>query len=374
MPSPRRAQRATLLPGLRTGVTVVAVIASGFALWAMREILTPLVLAIFLLLMIDGLTRWIEARLPRLPRWAALTAAVVFIVAVFGSAIALIVVNGAQFAGQSGSYHDRLDALLKQGAQMVGLQTPPTLDDLFDEINPATYVGKVASALRKGGEAAVFVLIYLGFLLASRQGFAAKRQVVFADGGSLREAERVFERIRHGVESYIWVQTVVGLIIASVSAAMMAAVGLHHVLFWSFIIFLANYIPAIGAAIGVLLPPLFGLVELDGLWRPVILVVGLEATHFVVSHVVQPRMQGKSLNLDPIVILLSLTFWGLLWGITGAFLSTPLTVVVMAVLAEFPATRPLAVVLSSDGHPYAEEEGRRSKAAAPSPAAAASAS
>ena len=343
------------LQGLRSGIAVIAVILAGFALWAMREILTPLVLAIFLLLMIDGMTRWIEARLPRLPRWAALTAAVVSIVAVFALAIALVAVNGGQFAGQSRSYHDRLDALLKQGAQAIGVQTPPTLDDLFDEINPATYVGKIAGGLRKGGEVAVFTLIYLGFLLASRRGFTAKRSALFAGEGSAREAARVFERIRRGVESYIWVQTVVGLIIAAVSAAMMAAVGLSHILFWSFIIFLANYIPAIGAAIGVLLPPLFGLVELDGVWRVVVLVAGLEATHFIVSHVVQPRMQGKSLNLDPIVILLALTFWGLLWGVTGAFLSTPLTVVMMAILAEFRGTRPIAVLLSSDGKPYAEE-------------------
>ena len=137
---------------------------------------------------------------------------------------------------------------------------------------------------------------------------------------------------------------------------MMWVVGLHHVLFWCFIIFLANYIPAIGAAIGVLLPPLFGLVELDGVWRPLILLAGLEGAHFIVSHVLQPRMQGKNLNLDPLVVLLSLTFWGLLWGLTGAFLSTPLTVTAMAILAEFRRTRPLAILLSSDGRPYADDE------------------
>ncbi len=346
---------ANLVPGLRTVLAVVAVILSGFALWAMRGILTPFALAVFLLLMIDGLARWTEARLPRVPRWAALSAAVVFIVAVFGVAITLTAVNGAQFAAQSGGYHDRLDVLLKQGAQLLGMQTPPTLDDLFDDVNPATYVGRVATSLRRVGEAAVFVLIYLGFLLASRQGFKAKSAALFPDELQRWEAERVFGRIRKGVESYIWVQTVVGLIIAAASAVMMALVGLHHVLFWSFIIFLANYIPAIGAAIGVLLPPLFGLVELDGLWRPLILVAGLEAAHFVVSHVVQPRMQGKNLNLDPLVVLLSLAFWGLLWGLTGAFLSTPLTVMAMAILAEFRPTRPLAVLLSSDGRPYADD-------------------
>jgi predicted PurR-regulated permease PerM len=52
------------------------------------------------------------------------------------------------------------------------------------------------------------------------------------------------------------------------------------------------------------------------------------------------------------VVLFALAFWGLLWGLTGAFLSTPLTVAVMAFLAEFPATRWLAVLLSSDGNPY----------------------
>ena len=187
-------RRGGVASGVSTGVALMAVILTGFALWAMREILTPFVLAVFLLLMIDGLTRWTEARLPRAPRWAAFTVAVVFIVAVFGLAISLTAANGAQFAAQSHVYHDRLDALLKQGAQMAGVETPPTLDDLFDEINPATYVGRAATSLRRTGEAAVFVLIYLGFLLASRQGFTAKTAALFPDVVARGEATRLFRR------------------------------------------------------------------------------------------------------------------------------------------------------------------------------------
>ena len=136
----------------------------------------------------------------------------------------------------------------------------------------------------------------------------------------------------------------------------MFAMGLKHVMFWTFIIFLANYIPAIGAAVGVLFPPVFGLVQFPELWKPIVLLVGLEAIHFAVSHVIQPRMQGKNLNLDPLVVLLALAFWGAVWGITGAFLSTPLTVMAMAILAEFKSGRPLAVLLSSDGKPYADAQ------------------
>ena len=137
----------------------------------------------------------------------------------------------------------------------------------------------------------------------------------------------------------------------------MAIAGLQHVLFWAFIIFLANYIPVIGAAIGVLFPSVFALLQFDDLWRPVLLAGGMEVVHTVVNHVLAPRMQGKSLNLDPLVVLFALGFWGALWGTTGAFLSTPLTVAAMAVLAEFSATRPIAVLLSGDGRPYADMDG-----------------
>ena len=129
--------------------------------------------------------------------------------------------------------------------------------------------------------------------------------------------------------------------------------GLSHALFWAFIIFLASYIPVIGAAIGVLIPPLFGLVEFASPWHALIMLILLELIHFAVSHVLQPRMQGRSLNVDPVVVLFALALFGLIWGVTGAFLSTPLTVLAMAILAEFPATRWLAVLLSSDGKPYA---------------------
>jgi len=62
-------------------------------------------------------------------------------------------------------------------------------------------------------------------------------------------------------------------------------------------------------------------------------------------------MQGRSLNIDPIVVLLALAFWGAIWGLAGAFLSTPLTTMTMVILAQFRGTRWIAVLLSEDGAP-----------------------
>jgi predicted PurR-regulated permease PerM len=73
-------------------------------------------------------------------------------------------------------------------------------------------------------------------------------------------------------------------------------------------------------------------------------------------------MQGKNANIDAVVVLLALAFWGALWGVTGMFLSTPLAVMAMAILAEFPGSRWIAVLLSGDGEPYPERGGGRAEA------------
>ena len=71
----------------------------------------------------------------------------------------------------------------------------------------------------------------------------------------------------------------------------------------------------------------------------------------IIGNVIYPRMQGRSLNIDPVVVLVSLAFWSAIWGVTGAFLSTPLTVMAMVVLAQFDGSRWIAVILSADGDP-----------------------
>lgn len=363
-PSEGRAAFALALKSLRTCGVIITVILCGFTLWALRRIFEPFVLALFLLIMIDGLARGLRHRVRGFPDRLALPAAIGLIVAAFVLTLWLTADNASDLASKSGQYTQRINVLLDQGAQRLGVSVTPTVSSLVHRFNPGRFAGAMAKGLSAFAEAAVFVLIYLGFLIASRQGFAAKSERLFATSSEHAEAQRIFERIRKGVESYMWVQTIVGVIITALSAVLMVATGLSHAPFWCLIIFLANYIPAVGAAIGVLFPAAFGFVEFDGFVRGVILLVGLEAVHFAVSHVVQPRLQGRSLNLDPIVVLMALAFWSAVWGVVGAFLSTPLTVMAMAILAEFPGSRPLAVLLSSDGKPYSDLEPRASAQAA----------
>ena len=338
-------------PVSRNALVILATIAAGAVLYMLSDILTPLALAMFLAVMIDGFARVLQARLPGVGARAAVPLAVVLSVVIFGGAAFFIADNATSFASQLITYTPKLNGLIARIAGLVGMDVPPTLTQLIQQVDPASHLGQVARGLQSFASTAAFVLVYLGFILASRRGWERKAVSLFATRDERQEAVGAFLRIRNGVEHYLWVQTVTGLMIAVASWIAMAAVGLDNALFWAILIFMASYIPVVGGIVAVALPPIFALVQFDGLWQAIVLFAVLQVIGMFVGNVIQPRMQGRSLNMDPIVLLLALAFWSVIWGLPGAFLSTPLTTVMMVILAQFAGTRWIAVLLSADGDP-----------------------
>ena len=344
----------------------LAVIAVGAALFWLQAILTPLAVAIFLAVMVDGLARELTERL-RAPRWAAMPAAIALLVLGVGLVLIIVADNSVGFATQLVSEAPRLNTVIASIAAQFGVKVPPTVQGVIDQVNPGRYLGALVGALQSFGAAALYSLIYLGFLIASRQGFRRKARALFPDEGERRAAGQVFDRIRNGVESYLWIQTVTGAAMAVLSGLAMALLGLHNAVFWAFLIFIASYVPILGGLVGSCLPPLFALLQFEAYWRAILLLAMLQVIFFVVGSVVQPRMQRDNLNIDPVVVLLSLAFWGVVWGVAGMFLSTPLTVMATIILAQFPGSRWIAILLSGDGDP-APKAAPAGPAPAPRPA------
>lgn len=341
----------------RNALILIAVIAAGAALKWLAGILTPLALALFLMVMIDGCARVLRAQVKGLPRQAAQPIAILIFVVGFALMAVVVADNATSFVGQLMTQKPRLEGLIQRLAGLVGVPVPPTIDEMFRQLNPAQMLGAVAGSFQNFASQSIFVFIYLGFLLASRRGFEAKAARLFDEEQEMEHAAAIFVRIRDGIERYLWIQTVTGLIIAAGSWAVMMALGLHNAFFWAFLIFVASYIPIIGGFVGIALPPVFALVQFDTVWQAVVLLAGLQALQFVVGNVIQPKMQGDSLNLDPVVVLLALALWGALWGVPGMFLSTPLTVMAMVVLAQFRSSRWIAILLSGNGRPEQLSDG-----------------
>jgi len=336
----------------RNAQVLIAVILTGAAMTWMAPILTPLALAVFLMLMIDAMARDLHGRLPRLGPDASLVAAIATCILVFAVVVYFIAGHAAGFVGKLVAYQPRLNLLLSTMSHSLRIRMPRTVAQLIGGIDLGRVLPFVASGVQSLVQNGVFVLIYLGFLLASRRGFERKAVRLFQGRAGRHEALQVFLRVRDSLERYLWIQTVCGGFIAIGSWCLMMVIGLENAFFWAFLIFVIGYIPIVGSAIGIIAPALFALLQFPTYWQGGVLAVSLFALSFIIGNIFMPRMQGRNLNIDPVMVLLSLAFWGAVWGVTGMFLSTPLTILVMVVLAQFDGSRWIAVLLSADGDPH----------------------
>ena len=143
---------------------------------------------------------------------------------------------------------------------------------------------------------------------------------------------------------------------------MLLLVGVDFAGFWAFTIFLLNYIPTVGSIIATLFPAVLALIQFDTFAEFFIVLIAVGAIQLVVGNVLEPKMMGSTLNVSPLIVMLSLTLWGSIWGVAGMFLSVPITVIMLIIFAHFEKTRYLAVLLSGDGDlKFTEDLERTSK-------------
>jgi predicted PurR-regulated permease PerM len=352
--SPTTGPRPVYSVALRNAGVFLAVAVGGIVVQYLRGILTPLVIALFLLMLIDGFDRAMEERLPSLPAWLRSTLGAALTVGGFAIAVWICAHDAPSFIAQLSVLAPKIDALLAQVSAQ--LQTPaPQLGDLFRLARSAASLTHVFGAARGFVSEAALVAIYLGFLLVSRQAFGRKIRRMFGSPTTREHAGRVFARVRSASEQYVGLQTFKATMVAATAFVIMRLMGLPDAVFLALIIFLSAYVPIVGGIVAAVAPSLVALGVFDGPFRPLLMFALLGGTIFVIENIALPKLQGDRLNIDPVFVLLSLGFWGALLGPAGALLSTPLTVVVMAVASEFEGARWLAVLLSRDGEVIARD-------------------
>lgn len=202
---------------------------------------------------------------------------------------------------------------------------------------------------------ALIEMVFLVFMFPAAASAPAKLDRIFTKAADRAQVHRVITAIGHSMTAYFWVQTLVSLLISALALVTMVAIGLPNALYWAVLIFFLNFIPIIGAGIAVALPTLFAALQLDNPALVAATAFGLSFWPLIIGNFIQPNMTGKSVNLSPLVVLIALGFWATLWGLVGAFLAIPLTVMIMIVLAQFSQTRPLAILMSGNAEPLGVE-------------------
>lgn len=194
---------------------------------------------------------------------------------------------------------------------------------------------------------AIVVGIYVLFILLEVGRLPNRMRAAYPEHSGDHIKAVVF-KINEAIASYLRVKVKASLLLAVPLGLILWVFGVNLPILWGLLNFFCNFIPYVGSVIGFTSPALFTFLDRGFDWQSIVAVSLVLALHLLLAYVVEPRMTGKAVGLSPLVILISLSFWGLCWGFIGMFLATPLTVSVKLILDNIPATKPIARLLGDE--------------------------
>lgn len=324
-----------------TCALILTVIAIGIALSLLRPVLVPFCLA---LLLTYSLTPVIDIQVQRLhlPRPLALVGVGVVGVLLLASLMAFTAVAIGEIAEHVDEYRDELARLTAKGTAFLdSIGIHPKSDDArralaFTETAGRQLLSALLNGLTELLTTGTLVVIFMVFLLLGRTGPAPDPTSLLGEIGS---------RVRLYLVRLVGLSILTGLLVG----ICLALLGVRFALVFGFLAFLLNFIPNIGAIIATLLPLPIVILSPDMSITAQVLALAIPAgIQFLIGSLIQPRLYGGALDLHPVMVLLALVFFGMIWGIIGAFLAMPITGVIKIVFDRIPTTRPLGQLMAGD--------------------------
>ncbi len=334
----------------------VLMIIVGWVLHVGRDIFVPAVFGAVIVYVIVGLAQ-VLGRLPAVGGMLPLPLRYVLSIAVIGAAFFLlaylVMANKEHALALAPGYQQSLLAAIQRVAVYFGVETEPTWATLRQDLLARIDLQRMFAALLAsvGSIAVTFVvvLLYATFLLLERRGFETKLANLSDDPARVARIRGVIGVINRRIGSYLALKTLISLLLGLASYGVMRLFGLEFAALWAVLTAFLNFVPYLGSALGVIFPVLMTIVQFEDFGVVLTMLLALTAVQFAIGNFLDPYVMGNSLNLSPFAILVSLAVWTELWGVPGAFLAVPITAIVTIVFAEFPGTRPVAVLLSKSG-------------------------
>jgi predicted PurR-regulated permease PerM len=206
-----------------------------------------------------------------------------------------------------------------------------------------SYAGRIARELSGMLGQALLIFIIVAFMLVETSGLHRKLHAipgVSEENLQALELEKNFQDVRR----YVSLKSIMSLLTGTLVTLWLWILGIDNAIFMGLLAFFLNFVPTIGSFIAAIPGVLLGFILL-GPAMAAVTAIGYIVINLGVSNVIEPRFMGQSLGISPLVIIVSLVFWGWLLGPVGMLLSIPLTMAVKVGLEGSSATRSIAVLL-----------------------------
>jgi len=331
----------------------IAVIFSILKLLA--EIFIPFVIAYFLFFVFSPLNNYLEKY--KIPTWATILIDIAAVLLIFASISSLVIDSFSEFQQFLPEYERKLNSIIISTATSMGIKDPEltkfSIAELLAKIDYKLLAGNVFTSTFSALGSLLFVLFFFVFVvtghnniyLAVRKRYLSnKNESKGHPDGSEREkkksesrddmkVQKTFKDITNQVQRYIVTKFLISLSTGIIEGTVIWIFGVDFVIVWAVLIFLLNFIPNIGSLIGLSLPCIMLLIQTGSVPAALTLAAVLIVIDTIIGNIIEPKIFGDRLGLNPLIILFSLLLWGYIWGVTGALLSVPLTAVLKIIIS-----------------------------------------
>ena len=317
-----------------------------------KTFLVPLFLAIAVWYLINAINQvfmYIRIFGVRCPQWLGLTISTALIISTLVGFGQLIANNFNEMIVSAPDYQERIEYQLEEIARRFGVKELPDYDEILTQFNFSGLTRSLLTTVQTTTKNFFLVLIYVIFLMIEQEALPKKINALRLVPEHKERIKTILNQINEASRTYILVKTLASLLTGVLCYFVLIAVGVDFALFWAFLIFLLNYIPTVGSIVATAFPSALTLIQFEPLTPFFVVLFSLVGIQLLVGSYLEPRFLGYSLNVSPLVVILTLMLWGYMWGPAGMLLCVPITVIIIITLAHFPKTRPIAVLLSKDG-------------------------
>jgi AI-2 transport protein TqsA len=336
----------------RTAYLFIIAIASVVTLVFLKDMLIPFVLAViiwFIIREVQSLTRKLTIKGRAIPRWLSGVLAFLFIFGMLGLVVKLLVDNINGISAVIPVYEKNIGSVIRSIDSQLGIDLLEQARELSGDIEFAGVLSSLLNSITTILGNAFLIIIYVIFLMLEQRFFRTKFNALYTDPMHAERAGKILNDIDHSLGRYVSLKSFVSLLTGGLSYAALQIIGVDFAFFWAFLIFTLNFIPNIGSLIATLFPTIVAAIQFGDLTPALYVIAAVGTIQLVIGNVVEPRLFGDSLNISSLVVILSLAFWGAIWGIVGMILSVPITVMMILIFAQFESTRSVAILLSDKG-------------------------
>ncbi len=330
---------------------ILTIIALGAVLHILQPLFLPLVIALLLSFILSPLVAHFNKRIPRV-------LAVVLVIVILMVGLYMIgwffYTSITSFISVLGYYQERFSIIIH--GLVIRYNLPEDILEVLQlsgSLRSGLYNFSISFVSFAGQ--LVIVLFFVVFMLLENPLSERKMKMAFPRQNEQLRLRRIIRKINSQIARYLSVKlgisTATGLLVGTA----LYFIGLDFYLLWGFLAILFNFIPNIGSTIIMLLTILMSFIQFYPEWNPILAtLITMPVIQMVLGNFLDPKLQGNQLDLSPVIILISLVFWGWIWGISGMFLAVPLTETIKIICANIDVLRPVSILMSS-GRALAEK-------------------